>query len=400
MIFKPNEPFDRIFLLKAIDERRTRAGKPYLTMILGTSEGTWDGRVWDMGMSSLPGLLEGDPVQVKGSAQLYQEKIQLIVEEISRVDKPVDPRSIYPATSASEKQLRGDFNNLVEGIEETALKALMEAMLKDGTISDAFFTCPAAITMHHARIGGLAEHSVNVCRLALASADVAPWLDRDLLTVGALLHDIGKIMEYEVAGDFRYTLEGKFQGHIVQGHSQVEKWIRQIPDFPERLALEVLHILLSHHGQLEYGSPKTPVTAEALVIHFADDLDAKLDMVKTAGEEPGTEEAFVRGLRRSFLYRNDQSEVRGAKSEEEQSEKGSPKSKIQSPKEEQGAGNPDTVTRGRGDTGKTDTETRGHGDTEKGEEEQETGKQRIPSTGSGQGGETEKKEKRGQEELF
>ena len=100
--FVPNAPFDRIFLLKGIDERRTRAGKPYLTVILGTSEGTWDGRVWDMEMNSLPGLLEGDPVQVKGSAQLYQEKIQLIIETIAKVDQPVDPRSIYPATMASE----------------------------------------------------------------------------------------------------------------------------------------------------------------------------------------------------------------------------------------------------------------------------------------------------------
>ena len=378
--FSPNERFDRIFLLKVIDERRTKTGKPYLAVVLGTSEGTWDGRVWDMGMSALPGLVEGDPVQAKGSAQLYQEKIQLIVEDISRVDKPVDPRSLYPATTASEKQLRGDFNGLVEGIKHPALKTLMETMLKDKTISDAFFTCPAAITMHHARIGGLAEHSLNVCRLAHASASVAPWLDLDLLTVGSLLHDIGKILEYEVAGDFRFTLEGKFLGHIVQGHSLVEKWIRQIPDFPERLALDVLHILLSHHGQQEYGSPKTPVTAEALVIHFADDLDAKLDMVRSAGEEPGTEEAFVRGLRRSFLFRE---------------------------------GSQDTVTRGLGDTEKGGEESseRESGREGEGEEKQEAGKRGNPSTGSGQAGETETdrtneeppvvKEKKGaQEELF
>ena len=320
--FSPNEPFDRIFLLKGIDERRTKTGKPYLAVILGTAEGTWDARVWDMAMSSLPGLVEGDPVQVKGSAQLYQEKIQLIVENISMVDEPVDPRSIYPATTAPERQLRDDFNRFVQEIEEPMLKTLMETMLQDRIISDAFFTCPAAITMHHARIGGLAEHSLNVCRFAHASAAIAPWLERDLLTVGSLLHDIGKVMEYEVAGDFRYTIEGKFLGHIVQGHSMVEKWIRQIPDFPERLALDVLHIILSHHGQLDYGSPKTPATAEALVIHFADDLDAKLDMVKTAGEEPETEEAFVRGLRRSFQYRGEAppegESGRGGEGEEDQ----------------------------------------------------------------------------------
>ncbi len=358
--FSPNERFDRIFLLKVIDERRTKTGKPYLAVILGTSEGTWDGRVWDMEMSALPGLVEGDPVQVKGSAQLYQEKIQLIIEDISRIDKPVDPRSIYPATTASEKQLRSDFKGFVEGIKDPALKTLMETMLKDKNISDAFFTCPAAITMHHARIGGLAEHSLNVCRFAHASASVAPWLDWDLLTVGSLLHDIGKILEYEVAGDFRFTLEGKFLGHIVQGHSLVEKWIRQIPDFPERLALDVLHILLSHHGQLEYGSPKTPVTAEALVIHFADDLDAKLDMVRSAGEEPGTEEAFVRGLRRSFLYRNEQGQDTRdkEKDEEESSERESGREgegEVKSSERESGRVGEEELEeekRGRGEKGK------------------------------------------------
>lgn len=304
-IFSPNEPFDRVFLLKGIDERLTKTGKPYLTLILGTPDGSWDGRIWDMKMSSLPGLLEGDPVRAKGTAQLYQENIQLIVDEISRVDGPVDPRSIYPAAAVSEDQLRAEFRSFVDQIGEPALKTLMETMLEDRTISDAFFTSPAAITMHHARIGGLAEHSLNVCRLAHASLSAAPWLDRDLLIVGALLHDVGKILEYEIAGDFRYTLEGKLLGHIIQGHSLVENWMNQVRDLPRRLALDVLHILLSHHGQLEYGSPRTPVTAEALVIHFADDLDAKLDMVRSAGEEPETEEAFVRGLRRSFLYRNE-----------------------------------------------------------------------------------------------
>jgi len=324
---------------------------------------------------------------VKGSAQLYQEKIQLIIEDISRIDKPVDPRSIYPATTASEKQLRSDFKGFVEGIKDPALKTLMETMLKDKTISDAFFTCPAAITMHHARIGGLAEHSLNVCRFAHASASVAPWLDWDLLTVGSLLHDIGKILEYEVAGDFRFTLEGKFLGHIVQGHSLVEKWIRQIPDFPERLALDILHILLSHHGQLEYGSPKTPVTAEALVIHFADDLDAKLDMVRSAGEEPGTEEAFVRGLRRSFQYRGEAplegERGRVGEGEVKSSERESGRVGEEEPEEEK---------RGRGEKGKGREE---HSEGESGREGE--GEEELETEKRGNG---EKGKKEGQEELF
>jgi 3'-5' exoribonuclease len=388
--FSPNETFDRIFLLKGIDERRTKTGKPYLAVVLGTSGGSWDARVWDMAMSSLPGLLEGDPVHVTGSAQLYQENIQLIVDTISKVEDPVDPRAIYPATSASEDELRAQFLGFAGGIEEPMLRTLMDVMLKERVVSDAFFTSPAAITMHHARIGGLAEHSLSVCRLAHAATSAAPWLNRDILTAGALLHDIGKVLEYEVAGDFRYTLEGKFLGHIIQGQNLVERWIARIPDFPERLALDVLHIILSHHGQLEFGSPKVPVTAEALVIHFADDLDAKLDMIQSAGKGPGTGEAFVRGLRRSFHYR----------SEAPPGGLDGPEGKGEEESEEEKMGN--------GETEKADTETRGHGEREEkilvrergreGEREKEldTRKRRNPSTGSGQTG----KKKDTQEELF
>jgi len=302
--FSPNEPFDRLFLLKGVDERRTKTGKPYLAMTLGTPEGSWEARVWDMGMDSLPDLLEGDPVQARGTVQLYQDRIQLIVDQISKVGDPPDPRDLYPASSVPESQLRADFEMVISQMEDPSLRGLMETMLADRAVSDEFFLCPAAITMHHARIGGLAEHSLSVCRLARAAASGVPWLDRDLLSAGSLLHDIGKVLEYEVAGDFRFTLEGKYLGHIVQGHSQVQKWISQTAEFPRQRVLDVLHIILSHHGQQEYGSPVPPITAEALVVHFADDLDAKLDMIKTAGEEPGTQEAFVRGLRRTFQFRD------------------------------------------------------------------------------------------------
>ncbi len=306
--FVANERFDKLFLLKGLDERRTRNGKPYLTLVLGTPDSSFEGRIWDMDLKSLPGLVEGDPVKAVGVTQLYQERIQLIVETISKVDAPVDPREIFPATEMSEEQLRTGFNEAVTLVQDSHLRSLFTAMEADTPIHQAFFRSPAAITMHHARIGGLAEHSLGVYRLAVAAAETAPWLDKDLLITGALLHDIGKIIEYEVAGDFRYSLQGKLVGHISLGASLVEKWIGTIPGFPERLALEVIHIILAHHGQLEYGSPKAPATAEALVIHFADDLDAKLDMIRDAGAGEGTEEAFVRGLRRSFLYRNDQGE--------------------------------------------------------------------------------------------
>jgi 3'-5' exoribonuclease len=337
-------------------------------MVLGTPESSFEGRIWDMGLNSLPGLVEGDPVRAAGVTQLYQEKLQFIVETITKVEGPVDPRDIFPAAEMSEKQLRAAFAENVSQLKDPHLKALFTAMEDDTAIFNAFFTSPAAITMHHARIGGLAEHSLDVCRLALAAASTASWLDRDLLITGALLHDIGKIQEYEVTGDFRYSLQGKLVGHISLGASIVERWISSIPGFPERSALEVIHILLAHHGQLEYGSPRAPATAEALVIHFADDLDAKLDMIKAAGAEIGTKEAFVRGLRRSFLYRNEQGEGRREEGEGEE-EQGEGR-RQEGEREEQAGGR---RQEGGGEESQGEEE-QGEGRREKGEEEPLQGK--------------------------
>jgi 3'-5' exoribonuclease len=316
--FTPNERFDRLFLLKNIEERLTRNGKPFLAVVLGSPAADMEARVWDMELKSLPGLTEGLPVRVRGTAQLYQEKLQLIVETIEKVHGPVDPREIYPSTSRPDGELRAEFLSRVDEIRDRSLSSLMAVMREDKAVFEAFFISPAATTMHHARIGGLAEHSLAVCRLAVGVADEVDFLDRDLLIAGSLLHDIGKIFEYEVDGDLRYTLDGKLVGHIARGGSILENWVRLLPGFPERLALELLHIILSHHGALEHGSPKVPSTAEALVIHFADDLDAKLDMIRSATPDPPGGEAFVRGLRRMFQYRGgEQGAGRGAQGEKE-----------------------------------------------------------------------------------
>lgn len=301
----PNERFRRLFLLKNIDERLAKNGKPYLSLVFGTPEGDFEGRFWDMDAKSLPGLVEGDPVTVTGVAQLYQDRIQLVADGMEKVESFVDPREIYPSSPLSEHELMGDFQAFTEEIKGDELRAVIGQMRKDEKVFNAFFRAPAARAMHHACIGGLAQHSLDVCRKALALGEVSPGLDRDLLTAGALLHDIGKIREYEVAGDFRYSLDGKFIGHIVRGAAIVEGWMKEIPGFPERLGLELLHIILSHHGQLELGSPKLPATAEAMVIHYCDDLDAKLEMIHSTALQTKGPEAFVKGLRRTFQFRGE-----------------------------------------------------------------------------------------------
>ncbi len=307
---KENENFEGVFLLKDISESRTRAGKPYLALVLGNSESDYVARMWDMEMKSLPSLDQGDAVNVKGTTVLYQDQIQLKVDSIARETGSVDSRRLYPSSSYSEDQLRSEFNRKIDKISDSDLGSLMGVVEKDGDFMNRFFTSPAAVTMHHASIGGLAEHTLGVCTIAESVADAYPWLRRDIIIAGSLLHDIGKVQEYEVGSSFEVTIHGQLLGHISIGYAMLEKWISEVPDFPAGLALEVKHIILSHHGQLEYGSPKVPVIPEAMVVHFADDLDAKLDMLRTAQATAGKEGrevagSYVRGLGRFFFFPGD-----------------------------------------------------------------------------------------------
>jgi len=329
---KNKESAGKIYLLKEITERRTKQGKPYLALILGTTEEEIEGRIWDMDLKSLPDLVPGDPVKASGTSSVYRERTQLIIDGIEKITHGVDPRRLYPSSAIPENRLREEFSHRVSGLKEPLLRALFREIERESSLMEAFFTAPAAVTMHHARIGGLAEHSLAVCRFAEAVADIYPWLNRDLLNAGCLLHDIGKIREYELAGGFRYSLEGKLLGHIILGVEMVREWINSVPGFPNRLAMDLLHIVLSHHGELEYGSPKVPSTPEALVVHYADDLDAKMDMLKTASADPNAVETYVRGMRRSFLFDRD-----GI---------GAPKSEVVED------ASPDTPTRDENDQGK------------------------------------------------
>lgn len=300
--FSENQSFNRVFLLKNIQEYRTRQGKPYLALVLGTAQGEIEARVWDMAMSSLPGLDAGDPVRAEGSATSYQDRLQLNVDRLEMVSEPVDPRELYPGSRQPEAQLRQEFSRHVSSLSHPDLVRFFDVVTADDIFMDAFFLSPAAVQMHHARIGGLAEHSIGVCDIARAVAGIQHWLSEDLLITGGLLHDIGKIREYEIGGDFRYSMEGRLVGHISLGLEMARDWMAKVPELSRETRLDIAHLILGHHGRKEFGSPVEPATPEALVVHYADDLDAKLDMLKTAADETGSGEAYVRGLRRMFVF--------------------------------------------------------------------------------------------------
>lgn len=270
------------FLVRDKTVGMAKNGKPYLTLKLMDRSGEIEGRVWDR-VDELSGLFErNDFIQAAGKASVYLGKMQLVIQELSRVDEnQVDLADFLPVSSRPVAQMEMELRSLVAGFSDPHLRRLMEAFLADEEWLAAYRRAPAAKAMHHVYLGGLLEHSLAVAALADDICRRYPGLHRDLLMTGALLHDVGKISELRFERAFEYSDAGKLLGHIVIGVEMVEEKVRFIPDFPRELAILLKHLLLSHHGQYEYGSPKRPKTLEAVVLNFIDDLDSKINGVRT-----------------------------------------------------------------------------------------------------------------------
>jgi len=256
-------------------------GKPYLTLKLMDRSGEIEGRVWDR-VDELAALFErNDFILAAGKASLYMGKMQLVVQELSRLDESqVELADFLPVSARPVAEMVAELRDWVAGFSDPHLRRLMEAFLGDEKWLAAFSRAPAAKAMHHVYLGGLLEHSLAVAALADDISRRYPGLRRDLLITGALLHDVGKISELRFERAFDYSDAGKLIGHIVIGVELVEERLRQLGDFPMELAILLKHLLLSHHGQYEYGSPKRPKTLEAVVLNFIDDLDSKINGVQ------------------------------------------------------------------------------------------------------------------------
>jgi 3'-5' exoribonuclease len=196
---------------------------------------------------------------------------------------------MLPATTRDVGQLWAQFEATVASLTNPDLERLLKTLLGDAELAQAYREAPAARQLHHAWLGGLLEHVVSLLGLAERVAAHYPLLDRDLLVTGVILHDIGKIRELEWETGFDYTVEGVLLGHIQMGVGLVEKTIAGLPDFPDRLRTLVLHMVLSHHGKLEFGSPKLPMIPEALALNFIDDFDAKMQAVASEFEKSARE---------------------------------------------------------------------------------------------------------------
>jgi 3'-5' exoribonuclease len=263
---------------------------PFLSLKLVDRTGSVDALMWRLSDELLKGLPSPSYVDVEGQAHEYRGTLQVKVERL-RVLLPeeVSEEDYIPTTEKDRQVLAEEVLRAGRGFENEHLRRLFESMVSDEDFWKAFCEAPAAKGMHHARIGGLLEHSVSCLRIARALAEVYP-VDRDLLLFGVIFHDVGKVRELSWdTGSFAYTTEGRLVGHVVLGERLVASHAAALPGFPEELRLRISHVLLSHQGEIEYGSPERPKTLEALLVHLIDNLDARAAMYleATANVSPG-----------------------------------------------------------------------------------------------------------------
>jgi 3'-5' exoribonuclease len=291
MGFEEGKLFDGFFLVLNKQQRTTKQNKAYLNLTLGDKTGQIEARVWELADPRIARDFDrGDLVKVRGSVSRYEDRTQLKVDQLRKtLTGEADKLDMLPATTRDVGELWAQLEATVESLANPDLQRLLKTLLGDAELAQAYREAPAARQLHHAWLGGLLEHVVSLLGLAERVAAHYPLLDRDLLVTGVILHDIGKIRELEWETGFDYTVEGVLLGHIQIGVGLVEKTIAGLPDFPDRLRTLVLHMVLSHHGKLEFGSPKLPMIPEALALSFVDDFDAKMQAVASEFEKSARE---------------------------------------------------------------------------------------------------------------
>lgn len=272
------EPVTSYFLAKQVQVRQRRTGEPYLTLVLADRTGEVPAVLWEGVEAVGQALADGDIVKVQGFLGTYQREPQLTLTRLRKAaPEEVALEDYLPRSAQDPAALLTRLQEVVDGMQEPHLRRLLHDLLADEAFVTGFAAAPAAKSIHHAVLGGLLEHTVSVVGLCRLLAEYYPALDRDLLLAAAILHDAGKVHELTWDRVFDYTDAGRLLGHITLGALLVGERVRAIPDFPESLAQRLLHCILSHHGELEWGSPRRPKTLEAMVLHYAEDLDGKVN---------------------------------------------------------------------------------------------------------------------------
>jgi 3'-5' exoribonuclease len=275
---KPGKEVVEFFVLRRQEMRDTVDGKRFLKLELGDRTGRIDGVVWDNPDQIYAQAQTGDVVKIRAQVTTYREAPQLKVERLRKAkEEEIDLSDFLPASESGLDALYDQFLKVASTVRNPHLKGLLELLLKDSSVTEKLKTTPGGKLWHHAYVGGLLEHTLRVVEICEKAAEMYQLVDRDLLITGALIHDIGKIGSYSARGFFDYTDEGRLIGHIVTGDEMIDRRLQMMEGFPSELALKLKHLVLSHQGQLEFASPVVPKTLEAIILHYADDLDAKAD---------------------------------------------------------------------------------------------------------------------------
>jgi 3'-5' exoribonuclease len=289
-------------------ERKGTSGQ-YLALTLTDRTGSFEARMWEEFAEALTTCGEGCYVKVQGVVSKYQGRFQITVSKMRHApESEVDASDFVAVSTFSIPEMERELRAIVAGFDNPDLSRLVLAFLDDPEIGPAFFQAPAAKLLHHAWLGGLLEHVLTLCKVLRALAPFYPEADPDLVATGAILHDIGKVRELAWRRTFSYTLEGQLIGHISIAQRMLADKLRELAPFPPRLAMLVEHMILAHHGRLEFGSPKLPMTPEALLFSAVDDLEAKFASMRrefaaaeSAGGKPDQPTEWVRSMERPLF---------------------------------------------------------------------------------------------------
>jgi 3'-5' exoribonuclease len=297
------------FVLSSLQVRDKKQGGQYLALTLSDKTGLLEGRMWDDVAEPLEYCSEGCYVKVQGDISKYQGKFQITLKKMRlAAESEIDPKDFQASTKFDVEEMWAELRGYVSVFKNADLRRLVFAFLDDERIGPAFKAAPAAKRLHHAWLGGLLEHVLTLVRVCLAAVPFYPEVDADLLVTGAILHDIGKVRELEWKSSFSYTLEGQMIGHISIAQGMLREKVQALAPFPEKLRVLVEHMILSHHGKYEFGSPKLPMTPEAILLSALDDLEAKMQALRNefaaaevAGKDSDEVTEWVRSMDRPLF---------------------------------------------------------------------------------------------------
>jgi len=277
-----NQVITSSFVVVSKQAKPKKSGELYLALVLGDRTGHLEAKMWDNVSDHINCFEQDDFIKVRGLINKFNGRFQLTLHKVRSLrDAEIEFDDYLPRTTKDVNVLWRTLGEFVSSFRDPHLKALVEAFMADPQIEHAYKTAPAAKSLHHAFIGGLLDHVVSLFQLCdLACRNYADMINRDLLLTGAFLHDIGKVQELTFARSFTYTTRGQLLGHMIIELEMLQQKLALLPGFPEEYKTLIEHLIISHHGKYEFGSPKMPMFPEALMLHYLDDLDSKMESMR------------------------------------------------------------------------------------------------------------------------